>query len=116
MSERDAAEIGVADGDWVELHNDHGAVVTRAVVSARVPRGIALLYHAPERTIATPRSETRGGKRAGGHNSLMRIRLKPTLMLGGYGQFTYGFNYWGPTGNNRDAFVLVTKLEGPARY
>jgi nitrate reductase alpha subunit len=37
-------------------------------------------------------------------------------MLGGYGQFTYGFNYWGPTGNNRDAFVLVTKLEGPARF
>ena len=23
-------------------------------------------------------------------------------MLGGYGQFSYGCNYWGPTGNNRD--------------
>jgi nitrate reductase alpha subunit len=44
------------------------------------------------------------------------VRLKPTLMLGGYGQFTYGFNYWGPTGNNRDTYVLVRKLEGEPRF
>jgi nitrate reductase alpha subunit len=116
MNDRDADEIGVADNDWVEIHNDHGAVVTRAAVTVRVPRGVALLYHAAERTISVPRSPSRGGKRAGGHNSLNRIRLKPSLMLGGYGQFTYGFNYWGPTGTNRDAFVLVTKLEGAPRF
>jgi nitrate reductase alpha subunit len=50
------------------------------------------------------------------HNSLFRIRLKPTLMAGGYGQISYGFNYWGPTGNNRDAFVLVKKLAGEPRW
>jgi nitrate reductase alpha subunit len=33
-------------------------------------------------------------------------------MMGGYGQFTYHFNYWGPTGTNRDTYVLVKKLEG----
>jgi nitrate reductase alpha subunit len=33
-------------------------------------------------------------------------------MAGGYAQFTYGFNYWGPPGVNRDTFVLVRKLEG----
>ena len=37
-------------------------------------------------------------------------RLKPNLMVGGYGQFTYHFNYWGPTGVNRDTHVLVRKL------
>ena len=31
-------------------------------------------------------------------------------MAGGYGQFTYHFNYWGPTGCNRDTHILVRKL------
>jgi len=112
INDHDAAEIGVVDNDWVEVYNDHGVVVTRAVVSARLPRGIAFLYHAPERTIGVPKSPLRNNKRAGGHNSLNRIRLKPNLMLGGYGQFTYAWNYWGPTGANRDTFILVRKLKG----
>lgn len=112
LNEEDAREIGVRDNDWVEAYNDHGAVVTRAVVTARIPRGICLLYHSPERTIAVPRAPSRGGRRAGGHNSLIRTRLKPVLMSGGYGQFTYAFNYWGPTGVNRDTAVLVRKLSG----
>ena len=55
-------------------------------------------------------SPLRGGRRAGGHNSLTRVRLKPVLMVGGYGQFTYHFNYWGPTGVNRDTSVRIRKL------
>ena len=31
-------------------------------------------------------------------------------MIGGYAQFTYAFNYWGPPGVNRDTFVVVKKL------
>jgi nitrate reductase alpha subunit len=116
LNDRDAAEIGVADNDWVEAANDNGVVVTRAVVSARMPRGVCYLYHSPERTIAVPRSPSRGNRRAGGHNSLTRVRLKPTLMLGGYGQFTFALNYWGPTGNNRDSFVRVSRLEGEPRW
>ncbi len=50
INDRDAADIGVADNDWVEVHNDHGVVVTRAAVSARIPRGICIQYHSPERT------------------------------------------------------------------
>jgi nitrate reductase alpha subunit len=115
INDRDAEEIGVVDNDWVEVYNDHGVVVTRAVVSARMPRGIAFLYHAPERT-SVPKSTLRGNKRAGVHNSLIRTRLKPNLMMGGYGQFTYGFNYWGPTGANRDTFILVRKLEGEPQW
>jgi nitrate reductase alpha subunit len=116
LNDRDAAETGIHDGNWVEVVNDHGAIVTKAVVSARVPRGIAMQYHAPERTVATPRTPSRGGRRAGVHNSLMRIRLKPTLMLGAYGQISYGFNYWGPTGTNRDAYALVRRLERAPEY
>ncbi|MFQ5340372.1 MAG: nitrate reductase subunit alpha [Anaerolineae bacterium] len=116
MNDRDAAEIGVVDNDWVEVYNDHGVVVTRAIVSARVPRGVCIFYHSPERTISVPKSPLRGNRRAGGHNSLTRTRLKPVLMMGGYGQFTYGFNYWGPTGVNRDTYILVKKLEGKPQW
>jgi nitrate reductase alpha subunit len=116
MNDRDAAEAGIADNDWVEALNDNGAVVTRVIVSARIPRGLCVLYHSPERTVGVPRSPSRGDRRAGGHNSLTRVRLKPTLMMGGYGQFTFALNYWGPTGNNRDTFVRVTKLEGAPRW
>ncbi|TAK31309.1 MAG: nitrate reductase subunit alpha [Chloroflexota bacterium] len=112
INDQDAERIGVADNDWVEVYNDHGVVVTRAVVSARLPRGVCIFYHSPERTISVPRSPLRGNRRAGGHNSLTRIRLKPLFMAGGYAQFTYHFNYWGPTGVNRDTHVLVRKLPG----
>ena len=71
---------------------------------------MCIVYHVPERTVGIPKSQVRGGKRAGGHNSLTRIRLKPVLMVGGYGQFTFHFNYWGPTGVNRDTSVRVRKL------
>jgi len=37
-------------------------------------------------------------------------------MVGGYGQFTFALNYWGPTGNNRDTFIQVRKLEGEPRW
>ena len=110
MNDLDAETIGVVDNDWVEIYNDNGVVVTRAAVSARIPRGIAIYYHAPERTISVPKSPIRGDRRAGGHNSLTRVRLNPVLLAGGYGQFTYAFNYWGPTGVTRDTFVYIRKL------
>jgi len=110
MNDKDAEELGINDNDWVEVHNDHGVVVTRAAVSARIPCGICIIYHSPERTYSVPKSPLRNNRRAGGHNSLTRTRLKPNLMVGGYGQFTYHFNYWGPIGCNRDTHVLVRKL------
>ena len=110
INHHDAEELELKDNDWVEIHNDHGVVVTRAAVSARIPRGICIQYHSPERTLGVPKSPLRGNRRAGGHNSLTRVRLKPNLMVGGYAQFTYHFNYWGPTGVNRDTHILVRKL------
>lgn len=109
MNDRDADSLDIVDNDWVEIHNDNGVVVTRAAVSARIPRGIGIQYHAPERT-SVPKSPLRNYRRSGGHNSLTRVRLKPNLLVGGYGQFTFHFNYWGPTGSNRDTHVLVRKL------
>jgi nitrate reductase alpha subunit len=116
LNDKDAESVGIQDNDWVEAHNDNGVVVTRAVLSARIPRNTCFFYHSPERTISVPKSPLRGNRRAGGHNSLTRTRLKPVNMLGGYGQFTYHFNYWGPTGVNRDTHILVRKLEGVPRW
>lgn len=111
MSEEDAASLGIKDNDYVEVYNDHGVYVTRACVSARIPNGVCIVYHSPERTYNVPKSQERGRRRGGGHNSFTRVHLKPNLMCGGYGQFSYHFNYWGPVGVNRDTHVLVRKME-----
>jgi len=42
LNDKDAREIGVEDNDWVEAYNDNGVIVTRAVVSARIPRGLCI--------------------------------------------------------------------------
>ncbi len=112
LNDKDAAELQIADNDWVEVYNDNGVFVQRAIVSARIPSGTVFIYHATERTVGIPISPLRR-RRAGMNNSLTRARLKPVLMAGGYAQFTYAFNYWGPTGVNRDTFVFVHRIDRP---
>ena len=111
LSEVDAEKLGIRDNDWVEVYNDHGVYCARAVVSSRIPRGVCIVYHAPERTTGIPKSQIRGNRRAGGHNSATRIHLKPNFLAGGYGQFSYHFNYWGPIAPNRDTHVIVKKMD-----
>lgn len=111
LSEQDAKDLGIKDNDWVEVYNDHGVYCTRACVSSRIPRGVCIVYHVPERTTGIPKSQVRGNKRGGGHNSFTRIHLKPNFLTGGYGQFSFHFNYWGPIAPNRDTHVVVKKME-----
>ena len=110
LSEDDAREAGIEDNDWIELFNVNGAITARAVVSQRVMPGMAMMYHAQERIINIPGSEITGG-RGGIHNSVTRVVLKPTHMIGGYAQLAYGFNYYGTCGTNRDEFVIVRKMD-----
>ena len=110
LSEEDAKELSIKDNDWVEVYNDNGVYCTRAVVSSRIPKGVCIVYHTVERTISIPKSQVRGNKRAGMNNSITRIHLKPNLLAGGYGQFSYHFNYWGPSAPNRDTHVVVKKM------
>ena len=109
LSEDDAKKAGVVDNDWVELFNVNGAIAARAVVSQRVPAGMVMMYHAQEKIVNTPGAEITG-VRGGIHNSVTRIVLKPTHMIGGYAQLSYGFNYYGTIGTNRDEFVVVRKM------
>ena len=110
ISEKDAEQAGIVDNDWIEVFNVNGAVVARAVVSQRVREGMAMMYHAQERIVNTPGSEITGA-RGGIHNSVTRAVVKPTHMIGGYAQQSYGFNYYGTVGSNRDEFVVVRKMD-----
>ena len=109
LSEDDARSADIEDNDWIELYNVNGAIAARAVVSQRVMPGMAMMYHAQERIINVPGSEVTG-TRGGIHNSVTRIVVKPTHMIGSYAQLSYGFNYYGTTGTNRDEFVIVRKM------
>ncbi|MBQ6132054.1 MAG: nitrate reductase subunit alpha, partial [Selenomonadaceae bacterium] len=110
LNEKDAAEIDVCDNDWCEVYNRNGVVISRAVVSPRLPRGVMFMYHAQDRHINVPASKI-SGTRGGTHNTPTRIHMKPTHMIGGYGQLSYGFNYYGTTGNQRDIYVVVRKAQ-----
>ncbi|MDJ0896576.1 MAG: nitrate reductase subunit alpha [Alphaproteobacteria bacterium] len=120
ISEVDARKGNIEDNDWVEVYNSNGALTARVVVSQRMHEGTIFMYHAQEKIVNTPGAETTG-QRGGIHNSVTRVVVKPTHMIGGYVQQSYGFNYYGTVGSNRDEFVIVRKmnevdwLEGPAR-
>ena len=109
ISETDAKQVGIVDNDWVEAYNTNGALVARAVVSQRVNPGMAMMYHAQEKIVNVPGSEVTG-QRGGIHNSVTRIVLKPTHMIGGYAQQSYGFNYYGTVGSNRDEFIIIRRM------
>lgn len=110
INEDDAKEIDVKDNDWVEVYNTNGTIVTRSVLTYRIPRGVAIMYHAQDRTVGVPGSEITND-RGGTHNSVTRVILKPTHMIGGYGQLSFFFNYYGPTGHQRDSVAFIKKLD-----
>jgi nitrate reductase alpha subunit len=56
------------------------------------------------------------GKRGGTDNSVTRIVMKPTHFIGGYAQLSFGFNYYGPTGTQRDEIVVVRKRSSPVVF
>jgi nitrate reductase alpha subunit len=115
MSKEDAAKIGVADNDWIEAVNRNGVVVARAIVSHRMPEGTVYMHHAQDRLIDVPRSET-SGKRGGIHNSLTRLLVKPSHLIGGYAQLSFAFNYLGPTGNQRDEVTVIRRRSQEVTY
>ena len=108
MSREDAEALDIHDNDWVEAVNRNGVVVARAAVTHRVPQGVCMMYHAKDRHLNVPKS-TVSGNRGGTDNSLTRITMKPTHLVGGYAQLSFDFNYYGPTGSQRDEITVVRK-------
>ncbi|MBS1888160.1 MAG: nitrate reductase subunit alpha [Actinobacteria bacterium] len=110
ISREDAESLDIHDNDWVEAYNRNGVVSCRATVSHRIPEGTCLMYHAKDRHLNVPLTEIEG-KRGGTDNSLTRIVMKPTHFIGGYAQLSFGFNYYGPTGSQRDEITVIRKRE-----
>ncbi|MEE4021591.1 nitrate reductase subunit alpha [Gordonia sp. PKS22-38] len=115
LSPDDAASIDVSDNDWIECVNANGVIVCRAIVSHRMPAGVCYVHHAQERTIDVPKSEATG-RRGGIHNSVTRLLVKPSHMIGGYAQLSYAFNYLGPAGNQRDMVSTIRKRSQEVTY
>ncbi|MCP4894826.1 MAG: nitrate reductase subunit alpha [Actinomycetales bacterium] len=115
MSPQDADSIGVKDNEWIESYNRNGVVVARAIVSHRMPQGTVYMYHAKDRTVDVPKAEM-SGLRGGIHNSLTRLMIKPTHIIGGYGQLSFAFNYLGPTGNQRDEITVIRRRSQEVVY
>ena len=78
-------------------------------------QGVVYVHHAQERTIDVPKSEATG-RRGGIHNSVTRLLVKPTHLIGGYAQLSYAFNYLGPTGNQRDMVATIRKRSQEVTY
>ena len=90
-------------------------VACRAVVSHRLPQGTCLMYHAKDRHVNVPLTELTGN-RGGTDNSLTRIVFKPTHLIGGYAQLSFGFNYYGPCGAQRDEITVIRKRVSEVVY
>jgi nitrate reductase / nitrite oxidoreductase, alpha subunit len=73
------------------------------------------MYHAKDRTVDVPKTET-SGLRGGIHNSLTRLMIKPTHIIGGYAQLSFAFNYLGPTGNQRDEITVIRRRSQEVEY
>jgi len=100
----DAQRRGIADNDWVRVHNKQGSAIVRAKIRPGEKPGRITMYHGWEQYL---------GFQQGGWQSLTYIKIKPTQLAGGYGQLAFRLNYWGPTGNNRDIKVEIEKYHGP---
>ncbi len=115
ISAQDAAKVGIHDNDWMEAVNRNGVVVARAIVSHRMPEGTVYMHHAQDRLIDVPIAET-SGQRGGIHNSLTRLMIKPSHLIGGYAQLCFAFNYLGPTGNQRDEVTMIRRRSQEVTY
>ena len=69
-----------------------------------------MMYHAQEKIVNVPGSRTdrtarRDPQFGDAHGA------QPTHMIGGYAQQSYGFNYYGTVGTNRDEFVTYARWQ-----
>ena len=116
MSPEDAARIGVRGQRLDRGGTTATAWWWRAPSSAtgcpRAPCTCTTRRTAP----STCRSPRPSGQRGGIHNSLTRLLIKPTHLIGGYAQLSYGFNYYGPTGNQRDEVTVIRRRSQDVEY
>jgi len=100
MNDRDAAERGIEDHDFIRVHNDLGSFVMRAKIGRYVQPGELMLYHAWEPY------QFRGGR---SHHAITPSPFKPTALVGDYGQLHWAYAHWEPNQIDRDTRVEVER-------
>ena len=101
LSPEEAAQRGLADNELVEVFNGHGSFEAHLNIAPRLPDNVAMMYHGWEHYFLN-----------NGWQTPVTIRIKPTEIVGGYGQLKFRLNYWGPTGNQRDTRVQIRRAGG----
>jgi DMSO reductase family type II enzyme molybdopterin subunit len=99
MSDRDAAERGIADGDRVRVHNDNGEFEAMAKLAAAVQPGQVIMYHA---------WEPYQFKQWKGPQEPVVAPWKALHLAGGYAQIHYRAIYGAPGHHPRGGTVEVT--------
>ena len=108
-----AGERVATDGVVVE---GHSSLDTSAITGESIPVEVA-----PGDAVSAGAINTAGALEveataAGTDNSLTRIVMKPTHFIGGYAQLSFGFNYYGPTGSQRDEVTVIRKRSQEVTY
>ena len=111
MSEPDAEALGIQDNDWCEVYNDHGVYAARAASAPAFPRAFASCTTSPSERSASRSHRCAAGSGPGATTASREFTSSRTFLAGGYGQFTYHFNYWGPIAPNRDTHVVVKRMD-----
>ncbi len=95
ISEADARERGIVDHDRIRVFDDSGEFILRAAGSPAVQPGVVICYHAWE-----------GFQFPGGavQNNVAACPMKPTSMVGDYGQFSYPMD-------NRNHFTRASTVD-----
>jgi DMSO reductase family type II enzyme molybdopterin subunit len=105
ISDRDAKTRRIKDHDYIRLRNDVGTVEMRAKVSPTVQPGTAIVYHAWE------------GYQFKGwatQNDLAASPIKPTNMVGNYGQLHYRMASYTMNHVPKEVAVEIEKVEAQA--
>ena len=101
MSEKDAAERQVMDGDWVRVWNDVGQYEVRIKIAPSVRPGTMIMYHAWENYQFPGKNDPR---------QVSPTPLNPVELAGGHPHLRVGYLEGQPGGFDRDTRVQVTLL------
>ncbi len=101
INDRDAADRGIDDHDLVRVRNDLGDCVLRAKLARYVRPGMVFVYHGWEPY------QFRGGR---SDHAIIPSPLKPTGLVGDYGQLHWAYAHWEPNQVDRDTRVQVERV------
>jgi DMSO reductase family type II enzyme molybdopterin subunit len=101
INDRDAAERGINDHDWVRVRNDLGSFTLRAKVVRYVRPGQVFIYHAWEPY------QFRGGR---SDHAITPSPYKGTNLVGDYGHLHWSYGHWEPNQIDRDTRVEVERV------